>query len=176
MRAARRAGVIAAAAVLAAAAALFLPRRDALVVRAGSGRTAALFPLDGTEPAFVISWRHSVTREPCAEYYRRAAGGRIELYRTVFKGLGAGLPFGDEGGTVSIRDGSIVIDGMSRVFPRIDLLALPLTEHRLAAGGREYDLLDLLAGEHRAVFTIEGRPRAWLLLSPRAAPVTRSCP
>jgi hypothetical protein len=169
VRAAGRAGAIAAAAVLAAAAALFLPHRDALVVRAGPGRTAAVFVLDGREPAFVISWRHSVTREPCAEYYRRAADGRIELYRTVFKGLGAGLPSGDEGGTVSIRDGSIVIDGMSRVFPRVDLLALPLTEHRLAVGGREHDLLDLLAGEHRAVFTIERRSPGSLLLS-RARP------
>jgi hypothetical protein len=164
-RAARRAAFIAAAAVLAAAAALFVPRRDCLVVRTGSGRTAAFFPLGEEEPAFVISWRHSVTREPCAEYYRKARGGRIEVYRTVFKGLGAGLPFGDEGGTVSLQDGSIVIDGMSRVFPRIDLLALPLTEHRLAVGGREHGMLDLLAGEHRAVFTIERKSPGGMILS-----------
>ncbi len=164
-RAARRAVAIAAAVVLAAAAALLFPRRDCLVVRTGSGRTAAIFPLGRGEPAFVISWRHSVTREPCAEYYRGAGDGRIELYRTVFKGLGAGLPFGDEGGTVSLRDGSIVIDGMSRVFPRIDLLALPLTEHRLAVGGREHDMLDLLAGEHRAGFTIERKSPGEVILS-----------
>ena len=164
-RAAGRAVLIPAAVVLAAAAALFLPRRDLLVVRAGSGRTAALFPLGRGEPAFVISWRHSVTKEPCAEYYRRAGGGRIELYRTVFKGLGAGLPFDDEGGTVSLQDGAIVIDGMSRLLPRIDLVALPLTEHRLTVGGREYDVLGLLAGERRAVFTIEEWPAGRMLFS-----------
>lgn len=165
MRAAGRAGLVVAAAVLAAAAVLFLTGRDVLVVRGGRGRTAAIFPLDGGEPAFVVSWRHSVTREPCAEYYRRGPRGSVELYRTVFRGLGAGLPSGDEGGTVSIQDGSIVIDGMSRVLPRVDLLALPLTEHRLAVGGAEHDLLALLAGEHRAVFTIEWRPWGALLLS-----------
>lgn len=167
-RAARRAGLIAAAVALAAAAALFLPRRECLVVRTGSGRIAALFPLAGEEPAFVISWRHSVTKEPCAEYYRRGERGAIELYRTVFKGLGAGLPFGDEGGTVSLQDGAIVIDGMKRTFTRIDLLALPLTEHRVTVGGREHDVLGFLAGEHRAVFTIEKKSPGRLLLS-RAA-------
>jgi hypothetical protein len=165
VRAIRRAGFIFAAAVLLAAAALFLPVRECLVVRAGSGRTAALFPLGREEPAFVISWRHSVTREACAEYYRRGDGGTIELYRTVFKGLGAGLPFDDEGGTVSLQDGSIVIDGLNRAFPRIVLVALPLTEHRLTVGGREHDFLGLLGGEHRAAFTIEGKSLGRLLLA-----------
>lgn len=165
MRALRRAGVIVAAAVLLAAAALFLPIGDFLIVRTGSGRTAALFPLGREEPAFVISWRHSVTREPCAEYYRRGDDGTIELYRTVFKGLGAGLPFGDEGGIVSLQDGSIVIDGLHRSLPRIILVALPLTEHRLSVGGRDLDILDLLAGERRAIFTIERKPLGKVLLA-----------
>jgi hypothetical protein len=157
-RAARRAALAATAAVLAAAAVAFLPRHDCLVLKSGSGRTAARFPLAGDPPAFVISWRHSVTLEPCAEYYRSAGSGKIELYRTVFKGLGAGLPFGDEGGTVSLRDGAIVIDGMARTFQRIDLIALPLTEHRLSVGGKEYVLLELLDGGHRASFTVESVP------------------
>jgi len=164
-RAARRAGLIAAAVALAAAAALFLPRRDCLIVRTGSGRIAALFPLAEEEPAFVISWLHSVTKEPCAEYYRRGGSGAIELYRTVFKGLGAGLPFGDEGGTVSLQDGAIVIDGLKRTFPRIILVALPLTEHRLTIGGWEHDILGLLGGEHRAVFSIERKSPGRVLLA-----------
>ena len=157
-RAARRAALAATAVVLAAAAVAFLPRHDCLVLRTGSGRTAARFPLAADEPAFVISWRHSVTLQPCAEYYRNAGSGTIEMYRTVFKGLGAGLPFGDEGGTVSLRDGAIVIDGMARTLRRIDLIALPLTEHRLTVGGKEYALLDLLDGGHRAAFTVESMP------------------
>ncbi len=134
---------------------MFLPRLDCLVVRDALGRPAAFFPLEEKEPAFVISWRHSVTREPCAEYYRRGEAGDIELYRTVFKGLGAGLPFGDEEGKASLRDGTIVIDGLRRTLPRIVLFALPLTEHRLGVGGRQIDILGLLAGGHQAVFTIE---------------------
>ena len=164
-RAVRRAGLIAAAAVLVAAAALLLPPHDCLVVRTGSGRIAALFRLAGEEPAFVISWLHSVTKEPCAEYYRKGEGGAIELYKTVFRGLGAGLPFGDEGGTVSLRDGAIVIEGMKRTLPRIDLVALPLTEHRLTVGGRRHDILGLLGGGHRAVFTIERKSTGRVLLA-----------
>jgi hypothetical protein len=83
----------------------------------------------------------------------------------VFKGLGAGLPFADEGGVVSLRDGAIVIDGMKRTFTRIDLIALPLTEHRLTVGGRERDLLALLGGGHRAVFTIERKSPGRVLLA-----------
>ena len=165
MRAIRRAGLILAAAVLVAAAALLVPRHDCLVVRTGSGRIVALFPLAEEEPAFIIAWRHSVTKEPCAEYYRKGEGGAIELYRTVFKGLGAGLPFGDEGGAMSLRDGAIVIDGMKRTFARIDLIALPLTEHQLTVGGREHDLLALLGEGHRAVFMIERRSPGRVLLA-----------
>jgi len=168
-RAGRRAGFLVAAAAFAAAAVLLLARHDCLVVRTGSGRIAALFPLKGEEPAFVISWRHSVTKEPCAEYFRTGERGAIELYRTVFKGLGAGLPFADEGGTVSLRDGAIVIDGMKRTFMRIDLIALPLTEHRLRVGGSEHELLGLLDGGHRAALTIERMPWGRLLLA-RAGP------
>jgi hypothetical protein len=155
VRAGRRAIAVSAAAVLAAAAVLFLPAADCLVVRTRSGRTAELFPLGREEPAFVISWLHSVSKEPCAEYFRKGKGGTIELYRTVFRGLGAGLPFSDEGGTVSLQDGSIVIDGLSRSFPRIVLAALPLTQHRLQVGGRELDVLELIGGERFAVFSIE---------------------
>ena len=165
MRAGWRAAGSAAAAVIIAAAALFLPGRECLVVRTGSGRIAVLFPLGKDDPAFILSWRHSVTREPCAEYYRRVAGGGIELYRTVFKGLGAGLPFGDEGGTVSLQDGAIVIDGLHRSLPRIVLAVLPLTEHRLAVGGRDLDILGLLAGDRFAVFTIERMPAGRVLLA-----------
>ena len=165
MRAIRRAGLFAAAAALVAAAVLLVPRHDCLVVRTGSGRIVALFPLAEEEPAFIIAWRHSVTKEPCAEYYRKGEGGAIELYKTVFKGLGAGLPFGDEGGTVSLRDGAIVIDGMKRTFTRIDLIALPLTEHQLTVGGRTYDILGLLGGGHRAVFTIERKSPGRVLLA-----------
>ena len=35
------------------------------------------------------------------------------------------------------------------------ILPLPLTEHRLGIGGREYDLLDLLGGRGLAVLAIE---------------------
>jgi len=156
---------VSAAAVLAAAAALLIPSHECLVVRTRAGRTAALFPIGREEPAFVISWRHSVTREPCAEYFRRGRDGRIELYRTVFKGLGAGLPFSDEGGTVSLQDGSIVIDGLSRSLERITLAVLPLTEHRLAVGGSEREVLALTGGEHFADLTIERMPLGRVLLA-----------
>lgn len=164
-RPARGARLVLAAAAIIAAAVVSLPLRDCLVVRTGCAKTAALFPLGREDPAFIISWRHSVTREPCAEYYRRAEGGRIALYRTVFKGLGAGLPFGDEGGRVSIQDGAIVIDGMERTLPRIVLAALPLTEHRLQAGRREAAVLSLLDGEHVAVFTIEKKSLARIAMA-----------
>ncbi len=144
---------------------MFFPCLDCLVVRTALGRPAGLFPLEEKEPAFVISWRHSVTKEPCAEYYRRGKAGGIELYRTVFKGQGAGLPFGDEEGKAGIRDGAIVIDGLHRTLPRIVLFALPLTEHKLSVGGRQIDILGLLAGGHQAVFTIEKLPRGRILLA-----------
>jgi hypothetical protein len=166
-RAARRAVMLGAAAACAAAA-LLVPVRPCLVLRTQGGRTAAVIPLAAGEPAFVLSWRHSVTLQPCADWYRSAPGGGMELYKTVFKGTGAGLPFGVEEGVTSIRDGAIVVEGMSRVLPRLELIALPLTEHAIEAGGRRWDVLALSGGAHRVTLAIERMPLGAMLS--RAAP------
>lgn len=164
----RRAGMIGAAAALVTAAALcFLPLCDCLVIRGADGRAAAAFPLDEGDGAFRITFRHSVSREPWAEYYRKGPGGAIELYRTAFKAFGAGVPTGDEGGTVSFRDGWIVLDGIRRDFPRIASMVLPLTEHRISLGGEDYDLVGLLRGGKKAVLAIEKRSIAAAALARR---------
>ena len=125
-----------------------------LVVRDEAGGLRASFPLWGGR-GFAISYRHSVTRQPCIERFRSGPGLRILLFSTEFQGSGAGLPFADEGGSVTIRDGMVVIDGMSRLFSTIHYAPLPLTEHRLVIGGRGYDLLGLVGGRGQAVVAIE---------------------
>ena len=153
----RRAIVIAAAAALAAAA-LLMPGPHRLVVRDGSGRIAASFPLRGEDAGFSLAWVHSVMLVPCVEYFRRGDNGTVELYRTKYKGLGAGLPYGDEGGVVTLEDGWIVIDGMRRTFPSITLLTSPVAPHTLGIAGRVYPVAGLLGSGHTAMFTIEKVP------------------
>jgi len=136
--------ISAAAAVLAAA--LFFPREPCLTLRTRDGRLVAAYALDRREPRFQISYRHSVARLPAVEYFRATPGGRIELYKTAYQGLGAGLPFGEEGGTVRLECGWILIEGLRRSFPSVTLSPMTLTEHRLRIGGREVDLAALAGG------------------------------
>jgi hypothetical protein len=138
--------IIAAAAVLPAVAAVFFTRLPCLVLRRSEGRIIALFPLERLDPGFAVSYLHSVARLPAVEYFRPGPGGTLELYRTDYRGLGAGLPFGEEGGAVRLQDGWIVIEGLARRFRRVSLSPMPLTEHRLRVNGREIDLVSLAGG------------------------------
>jgi hypothetical protein len=138
--------MIAATAVLLAAAAVFLPRTPSLVLRSPDGRVAAVFPLERRDPSFTLSYRHSVARLPAIEYFRPGPGGTMELYKTAYQGLGAGLPFSDEGGTVRLENGWIVIEGLRRRFPAVTYSPMPLTEHRLRVAGREVDLTAVAGG------------------------------
>jgi hypothetical protein len=146
--------MIAAAAVLLAAAAVFFTRLPCLVLRWPEGRLAALFPLERRDPGFSVSYRHSVARLPAVEYFRPGPGGTLDLYRTDYRGLGAGLPFGEEGGTVRLENGWIVIEGLARRFRSVSLSPMPLTEHRLRVAGREIDLA-ALAGGRAVTLSIE---------------------
>jgi hypothetical protein len=102
----------------------------------------AAYALERREPRFQISYLHSVARAPAIEYFR-ASNRELELYKTAYKGLGAGLPFGEEGGVVRLEDGWIVLEGLRRSFPTVTLSPMPLTEHRLRIGGREVDLAEI---------------------------------
>jgi hypothetical protein len=134
-----------AAATILAAAALFLKAPPALELRAGDGRLLASCALDRRQPEFQISYLHSVARAPAIEYFR-ALRRELELYKTAYQGLGAGLPFGQEGGTVRLENGWIIIEGLHRRFPSLTLSPMPLTEHRLRVGGRQVDLPALSGG------------------------------
>ncbi len=157
----RTALVVTALAVVAgsAAAAGFLFGVPGLAVRDARHEEVAFLPL-GRDATFEISFLHSVARRPVVESFQVGPGGMMVLVGTVYAGLGAGLPFGDEGGKVSIRDGKIVLEGLHREFVSIPLLPLPLTEHRLHAGGRTADLAALTGGRGVVVLTIERRSAA----------------
>jgi hypothetical protein len=133
IRVARYLSISAAAAVLAAAA--FFPLGPCLALRAADGRALAFLALDRRAPRFEIAYRHSVARLPAVEYFR-ASNRELELYKTAYQGLGAGLPFTDEGGSTRLENGWILIEGLRRRFPSVTLSPMPLTEHCLLSGGR----------------------------------------
>jgi hypothetical protein len=106
---------------------------------------AGLFLL-GRGGRFGLSHRHSVEKVPWVDEFRVDPGDVMVLYRTRYGAFGAGLPSGDEGGTVSLHDGWIVIDGMDREFRSVALSPGSFTEHRLAVGRRAWALWPLVAG------------------------------
>jgi hypothetical protein len=138
------------------AAALFFLREPCLALRSRDGEVLAVYALDRREPRFQIAYRHSVARLPAVEFFR-ACGRELELYKTAYQGLGAGLPFGEEGGVVRLEDGWILIEGLRRRFPAVTLSPMPLTEHSLRVGGRQVDLA-ALTGSRAVSLRIESRP------------------
>jgi hypothetical protein len=163
---ARIAFVIAAAAALAAAAAFFV-RPACLSFRDREGRLAGLFLL-GRDGGFELSHRHSVAKLPWIEQFRVGPGDVMLLYQTRYGAFGAGLPSGDEGGTVSLEDGWIVIDGMNREFHSVALSPSSFTEHRLAVGSRAWALWPLVAGRTPVTMAVSRPPiglvAAWTIV------------
>ncbi|MCX7029449.1 MAG: DUF1850 domain-containing protein [Spirochaetes bacterium] len=160
-RRSRTALVIAAAAAIAVAAAFFI-RPACLALRDPAGRAVGLFPL-GPDARFELSHRHSVAKLPWVEWFRVGPGDVMVLYRTRYGAFGAGLPSGDEGGTVSLEDGWIVIDGMDRRFPRVALSPSSFTEHRLAIGRRAWALWPLVAGRTPVTMAVDRQPLGLLV-------------
>ena len=89
----------------------------------------------GRDGRFALSHRHSVAKLPWVDEFRVGSGNELVLYRTRYGAFGAGLPSGDEGGTVSLEDGWIVIDGMDRRFASVVLA--PSGLHRAPARHRQ---------------------------------------
>jgi hypothetical protein len=125
-----------------------------LVVRDEAGRVRFASPLPPSG-GFALQFRHSVTRQPCIERFHRGSGDRIVLVATEFQGLGAGLPFTDEGGSVTLRGGWIVLVGLHRVFEDVRVAPLELTKHKVIVAGVEHDLLALIGGRGQARLAIE---------------------
>jgi hypothetical protein len=157
--------VIAAVAASAVAAAFFV-RPACLSFRDREGGLAGLFVL-GRDGRFELSHRHSVAKLPWVDDFRVGPEGEMVLFRTRYGAFGAGLPSGDEGGTVSLEGGWIVIDGMDRRFASVALSAGATTEHRLAIRGRAWALWPLAAGRTPVTMAVERTPlglvAAWTL-------------
>jgi hypothetical protein len=122
----------------------------------------------GRDGSFELSHRHSVEKVPWAEQFRVAADGTMVLHRMRYGSFGAGLPSGDEGGTVSLEDGWIVIDSMDRRFSSVALSPSRFTEHRLAIGRRAWALWPLMAGRTPVTFSAGRQPfgllAAWTMV------------
>ena len=128
-----------------------------LSLRGRDGGIAGLFVL-GRDGTFALSHRHSVAKLPWVDEFRVGPGNEMVLYRTRYGAFGAGLPSGDEGGTVSLEDGWIVIDDMNRRYSSVALSPGAATEHRLAIGGRAWALWPLAAGRTPVTMTVERAP------------------
>jgi hypothetical protein len=112
----------------------------------------------GKDAGFQLSHRHSVAKLPWIDQFRVGPGDVMVLYRTRYGAFGAGLPSGDEGGTVSLEDGWIVIDGMDRRFASVAISARSFTEHRLAVGRRAWALWPLVAGRTPVTMAVSRPP------------------
>ena len=103
------------------------------------GAPLAHIALPADDPAFTVTYVHSVTRTPVVERYR-ADGDTIVETEIRFVQHGPGLPTeADVGGTFTRRDGEFVVS-MQRRFAAIVMRVHADQAPRLATGGRSDDL------------------------------------
>jgi len=103
------------------------------------GAPLARIALPAADPAFTVTYVHSVTRTPVVERYR-ADGDAIVETEIRFVQHGPGLPTeADAGGTFTRRDGEFVVS-MQRRFASIVMRVHADQAPRLAADGRSEDL------------------------------------
>ncbi|MFO1316788.1 MAG: DUF1850 domain-containing protein [Burkholderiales bacterium] len=103
------------------------------------GRVIAQLGVPAADPAFTVTYVHSVTRTPVVERYV-VDGGTIVQTEIRFAQHGPGLPTQpDAGGTFERRDGQFVMT-MARRFPVVVMRVHADQQPRLAAGGTTTDL------------------------------------
>lgn len=111
------------------------------------GAALAHVAVDEHDPAFRVTYTHSVTRTPVDEVYR-VEGSRIVQTEIRFVQHGPGLPTApDAGGTFERRDGAFVVHGQ-RSFDEIVMRVDADQQPRLIAG---LAALDLARWGNRAV-------------------------
>jgi len=103
------------------------------------GQVLAALVLPPDNPSFSLTYVHSVTRTPVAEFYR-VAGGDIVETQMRFAQHGPGLPTeADAGGTFTRSNDGFVVT-MDRHFPAIVMQVHGDQSPRLVAAGRALDL------------------------------------
>ncbi|GAA1173107.1 DUF1850 domain-containing protein [Nesterenkonia xinjiangensis] len=113
-----------------------------LLVGCGSGsrlicrhqRTEEVYASVPVEIGSIIthSWVHSIERSRWTDSYR-VDGDTLMLVRTEFEEYGAGMPL-DEG-TVSIQDGTVVIEDIDRAFEAIRWIHSHRVDYRIGVDG-----------------------------------------
>ncbi len=136
------------AGALALAAPLAIVHRPLLEVRLEEGPSLVRVALAPDEP-FVLTYRHSVTREPVREVYALGDAGAVRVLEHAYRTPGAGLgPVEGEGRRVEAPGGWTRIVGLNRPVGAFALrVGQPPVDHRLRARGREVLLSQRAAGE-----------------------------
>jgi len=103
------------------------------------GSPLARIPIDDRNPAFRVTYVHSVTRTPVEEFYR-VEGARIVETEIRFVQHGPGLPTApDAGGAFERRDGKFVVRG-NRSFDTIVMRVHADQQPTLIAGAHSVEL------------------------------------
>lgn len=130
--------------------------------RGETGFGAILIPLwNGSR--FTLEYRHSVNRTPVREEFVALPGRGLLLTGTAFQSYGVGTPFEPGEGRLVLRDGYIVLTGLHRQLPRLDLRVVPLNHYRLRCAGQDYPLNSYFAPEALVRITAERRSLLSLL-------------
>lgn len=90
--------------------------------------------------SFVLSYIHSVSKQPVKGTFTFTAQGKIKPLTTEFDSFGPGLPVVDSSTDYSLEDGIITVYHQEEPRDNIRLWVSPLTKEKITINGKQFDL------------------------------------
>jgi len=90
--------------------------------------------------SFVLSYIHSVSKQPVKGTFSFTAQGKIKPLTTEFDSFGPGLPVVDGSTDYSLEDGIITVYHQEEPRDNIRLWVSPLTKEKITINGKQFDL------------------------------------
>ncbi len=94
---------------------------------------------------FSVLYRHSVEQTWVEEIFGWSSDGLL-LKSVRFASLGAGLPFSDEGGSLTVDDAEFVIEHLDILVTSFSFMPIPENEYTIRWGTVELELASLPSG------------------------------
>jgi hypothetical protein len=110
---------------------------------------------------FVLSYRHSVTREPVSGTFEVEADGSLVPKETAFPSPGPGLPEPRPGDDYEISGGVIRQRSRGQRLPEISVFVQPFTEHTLVLRGQALNLSGSVVSSGLMRIRVERRHWWW---------------
>lgn len=113
--------------------------------------TGKITEIPAPNNTFVLGYIHSVLLTPAEEYFFISDQQQLQLQKTIYESFGVGLPYSQqEDWEFEIVDGKFILY-VDRTMEQINMVISPIPDHWIEAGGKTYQLIDLVSKPEDAI-------------------------